>query len=204
MKLKFDSNLGYQLDAISSIVDLFEGLPAQKGAFEISLGQTEVLGAAETELGIGHSLNLDASRWLKNLQAIQERNVIPKSHLLIEPASSYGFPNFSVEMETGTGKTYVYLRTIFELHRRYGFKKFIIVVPSVAIREGVLASLNLMTPHFRGLFENVPFDYFVYDSDNLSKVRQFPRGSFLLLNLLLTGYAFRPAQQVASPGVGPT
>ena len=71
MKLKFDSNLGYQLDAISSIVDLFDGLPAQKGAFEISLGQTEVLGVAETELGIGHSLNLDASRWLKNLHAIK-------------------------------------------------------------------------------------------------------------------------------------
>lgn len=173
MKLKFDSNLGFQLDAINSVVDLFEGLSSQGEAVEVSLGATELLGMTETELGIGHSLSLAPARWLKNLQAIQEHNVIPKSHALIPADAPYAFPNFSVEMETGTGKTYVYLRTLFDLNRRYGFRKFIVVVPSVAIREGVMASLNLMTAHFRGLFENTPFDYFVYDSNNLSKVRQF-------------------------------
>jgi len=64
-------------------------------------------------------------------------------------------------METGTGKTYVYLRTLFELNRKYGFKKFIIVVPSIAIREGVLSSINLMRDHFKWLYDNVPFDHFV-------------------------------------------
>lgn len=80
---------------------------------------------------------------------------------------------FSVEMETGTGKTYVYLRTIFELNKVYGFKKFIIVVPSVAIREGVLKSIDMTKEHFQTLYEKVPFDHFVYDSKRLGKVRQF-------------------------------
>ena len=80
---------------------------------------------------------------------------------------------FSIEMETGTGKTYVYLRTIFELNKTYGFKKFIIVVPSVAIREGVLKSIDMTKEHFQTLYDNAPFDHFVYDSKRLGKVRQF-------------------------------
>lgn len=173
MKLKFDASLGYQLDAISAVVDLFEGLPSLAASSEINLGETSTLGLIESELGVGHSQRIDTLALLKNLHGIQERNVVPKSGTLIDDSSGYDFPNFSVEMETGTGKTYVYLRTIFELSRRYGFKKFIIVVPSVAIREGVLASIDLMREHFRGIFENAPFDHFVYDSNNLSKVRQF-------------------------------
>ena len=173
MKLKFDSNLEYQLDAIAAVTDLFEGLPARQGAFEVSLGTDQFMGVEQTELGIGHTFNLDDSQLLKNLHEIQERNVIPKSARLVEKSSPYEFPNFSVEMETGTGKTYVYLRSIFELNRKYGFKKFIIVVPSVAIREGVLASIDLMSDHFNGLFDRAPFDHFVYSSKDLSKVRQF-------------------------------
>jgi len=93
--------------------------------------------------------------------------------MLVETNSPYGFPNFSVEMETGTGKTYVYLRTIFELNKLYGLKKFIIVVPSVAIREGVTSSITMMKDHFKGLYDNVSFDHFVYQSKDLSRVRQF-------------------------------
>lgn len=174
MKLKFDSGLEFQLDAISSVVDLFEGLPAKQGDFEVNF--TESVGSlsmAQTELGIGHRLSLEPTQTLANLRAIQERNNIPKSPALIDQDDVYGFPNFSVEMETGTGKTYVYLRTIFELSRKYGFKKFIIVVPSVAIREGVLSSISIMGEHLRGLYNNAPFDHFVYSSKDLSKVRQF-------------------------------
>lgn len=83
------------------------------------------------------------------------------------------FPNFSVEMETGTGKTYVYLRTVLELYKRYGFRKFIVVVPSVAIREGVLKTLKVTERHLRELYGNAPYRYYVYDSANLSQVRQF-------------------------------
>ncbi|RXE84740.1 restriction endonuclease subunit R, partial [Enterococcus faecium] len=81
--------------------------------------------------------------------------------------------NYTVEMETGTGKTYVYLRTIFELNRHYGFTKFIIVVPSVAIKEGVHKSLEMLKGHFGRLYSNTPFEFFQYDSSRLGEVRNF-------------------------------
>jgi len=165
VKLKFDSSLEFQIDAINAVTDLFEGLPTKQSAFEISLGSMSI-----TELGIGNQLMLEEEELLKNLHSIQEKNTIPKTRFLIEEGDVYRFPNFSVEMETGTGKTYVYLRSIFELNRKYGFKKFIIVVPSVAIREGVLSSIGIMREHFRGLYDNVPFDHFVYSSSDLPKV----------------------------------
>lgn len=82
-------------------------------------------------------------------------------------------------METGTGKTYVYLRTLFELNEKYGFTKFVIVVPSVAIKEGVYKTLQTTEDHFRGIYANTPFEYFLYDSAKLGQVRNFaghPKG----------------------------
>ena len=169
--MKFDSGLDYQLEAIKSVTDLFEGLPQQSAGFQIDFGKTD--GSMFNELGIGNNLMLSPEQILKNLHGVQSRNNVPKSITLNETDSSYSFPNFSVEMETGTGKTYVYLRTIFELNKLYGFKKFIIVVPSVAIREGVTSSIKLMRDHFKGLYNNVAFDDFVYQSKDLSRVRQF-------------------------------
>jgi len=171
MKLKFDSNLEYQQEAVQSVTDLFEGLPQEQGGLKIDLGKTG--GSLFNDLGIGNDLILPIDQMLANLHKIQMRNNVPKSRSLIENESFYNFPNFSVEMETGTGKTYVYLRTIFELNKLYGFKKFIIVVPSVAIREGVTSSIKLMKDHFKGLYDNVAFDDFVYQSKDLSRVRQF-------------------------------
>lgn len=174
MKLKFDSGLDYQLEAIKSVTDLFEGLPQQSAGMSITV-HSELLGTGMeyNELGIGNNLILTSEQILQNLHNVQSRNNVPKSRALNESDSSYKFPNFSIEMETGTGKTYVYLRTIFDLNQLYGFKKFIIVVPSVAIREGVTSSIKLMRDHFRGLYNNVAFDDFVYQSKDLSRVRQF-------------------------------
>jgi type III restriction enzyme len=171
MKLKFESSLGFQLDAIRSITDLFEGLPEQSSGLQIDFGKQGM--TMFNELGIGNNQILMPDQLFKNLHAIQVRNNIPKSLALIDSLSPYEFSNFSIEMETGTGKTYVYLRTIFELNQLYGFKKFIIVVPSVAIREGVTSSIKLMKEHFKGLYNNVAFDDFVYQSKDLSRVRQF-------------------------------
>ncbi|MDD2218871.1 MAG: DEAD/DEAH box helicase family protein [Desulfoplanes sp.] len=175
MKLQFDSELDYQLEAIKAVTDFFEGLPRRQGSFDLvfpgSKGQLPLLNSKGTVNTL--DLSMFQPRMLKNLHTIQERNVIPVSSRLVEPDDEYGFPNFSVEMETGTGKTYVYLRTLLELHEMYGFKKFIIVVPSVAIREGVTTSIRLMRDHFKGLYNNVAFDDFVYSSKELSKVRQF-------------------------------
>jgi len=183
MKLKFDATLDYQLEAISAVTDLFEGLPPKQSAFELSTAgivQMQLF----TELGVCNPGVPADDLFLKNLHAIQERNNIPKSRLLAEPDDPYPFPNFSVEMETGTGKTYVYLRTIFELNRKYGFNKFIIVVPSVAIREGVLSSITIMREHLRGLYDNAAFDHFVYNSKDLSKVRQFAAGNEIQIMII--------------------
>ncbi len=100
--------------------------------------------------------------------------------------SNRDFPFFSVEMETGTGKTYVYIRTAFELNKRYGFRRFIIVVPSVAVKEGVLKSFEITEKHFRELYGNVPCKFYSYDSSNLTQVRQFASSSnieFMVMTL---------------------
>ncbi|OFZ68889.1 MAG: DEAD/DEAH box helicase [Betaproteobacteria bacterium RBG_16_56_24] len=171
MKIKFDSNQQYQRDAMDAVLGLFNGQPLSSGAFEFALSDVGSL-AGLTELGFGNQFALDEAALLRNLQTVQQANKLPASDAL-------DGMNFSVEMETGTGKTYVYLRSIFELHQRYGFSKFIIVVPSVAIREGVITSLRLMKEHFQALFGNVAFDSWVYDSKQYSKLRQFAQSSTL-------------------------
>lgn len=165
MKLKFDPSLQYQQDAVEAVVNVFDGQPfAQTGA--MAFQSLQIGGLFQTELGMGNRLMLSDEDILKNVHAVQERNGIEK-------VAALKGREFSVEMETGTGKTYVYLRTIFELNKIYGFKKFIIVVPSVAIREGVLKSIETMKEHFQTLYDKVPFNHFVYDSKHLGKVRQF-------------------------------
>lgn len=171
MKIRFDSNQKYQRDAMDAVLGLFDGQPLSAGAFEFELATVGSL-AGLTELGLGNQLALDEAALLRNLQTVQQAGKIAVSDKL-------DGMNFSVEMETGTGKTYVYLRSIFELHQRYGFSKFIIVVPSVAIREGVMTSLRLMKEHFQTMFGNVAFDSWVYDSKQYSKLRQFAQSSTL-------------------------
>jgi type III restriction enzyme len=123
----------------------------------------------ETKLGIGNRLKLLDEDIHKNIRKIQLQNGLAPS----DAFSSKDGIHLTVEMETGTGKTYVYLRSIFEMNRLYGFTKFIIVVPSIAIKEGVHKSLEITATHFKELYENVSFDYFVYDSSKLSDVRNF-------------------------------
>jgi type III restriction enzyme len=126
------------------------------------------IGLFDTENGIGNRLELDEEEILKNLQEVQLRNGLPQTKYL--KAGEY---DFDIEMETGTGKTYVYLRTIFELHKNYGFSKFIIVVPSIAIKEGVYKTLQITEEHFKELYDNTIYHYFIYDSSKLEQVRSF-------------------------------
>lgn len=164
MKLKFDPSLDYQHSAIHAVVSVFDGQPIVQSSFEIS--DNNQSGMLFSELGIGNQITVSDEDLLMNVRKIQESNDIEK-------AGKLEGREFSVEMETGTGKTYVYLRTIFELNKNYGLKKFIIVVPSVAIRESVLKSIELTRDHFSTLYSNVSFDSFVYDSSKLGKVRSF-------------------------------
>lgn len=196
MKLHFESNLDYQLAAIEAVCDLFRGQEICRSEFTVTMRtqsapqgddlfpgttpQQLSLGVAESDLGIGNKLTLLDDEIVENLHAIQLRGGLPPSGVL---ASG----DFTVEMETGTGKTYVYLRSIFELNKRYGFTKFVIVVPSVAIKEGVYKSLQITEEHFKGLYAGVPLDYFIYDSAKLGQVRNFATSSNIQVMVVTVG-----------------
>jgi type III restriction enzyme len=169
LTLQFDANQQFQLDAVAAVTDLFEGQPdapeeyvplraATSGGLWSSLDLSE--------LGVGNVLRLTDEQLRENARKVQDRNDIEIGDPS-QPLVSWSLfdtpmdaartcPQFSVEMETGTGKTYVYLRTIFELSTRFGFKKFVIVVPSVAIREGVLKNLEITAYHFRAYTTRSP------------------------------------------------
>lgn len=173
MKLKFKEDLDYQLEAIASVVNVFEGQSIAQDNFTV-VAPSKQMSMQEAEygdLGIGNRLSLLPEEINANLKGIQLQNLLPVTATKSRPL------NLTIEMETGTGKTYVYLRTIFELHKKYGLTKFIIVVPSIPIKEGVHSSLKLMEGHFRRLYKNQPFNYFVYNSDKPEDVRAFATSS---------------------------
>ena len=178
LHLKFDPNQEYQLTAINSVVKLFDGLPRYEKGFV--LGDEIVPNLLEDE-------SICEDFLLENLNAIQRQNETPENTdlevddgLVMEGAGneSWRSPSFTVEMETGTGKTYVYLRTIYELRKNYGFSKFIIVVPSVAIYEGVKKTFQITKSHFNSLYGNEVVNLIPYDGAQISKVRSFATSSF--------------------------
>lgn len=176
MKLQFDANQDYQLAAIRAVVDLFAGQP---DASQTAVTRDDELSSLKlTQTGIANHRVIDDAQWLENLHAVQAAHGIEPSAMLetmkLDDGSPVGaFPNFTVEMETGTGKTYVYLRTIYKLSETYGFKKFVIVVPSVAIREGVLKSLQITKEHFQTLYNYERTEPMVYDSAKVNQLRNF-------------------------------
>ena len=185
MEFKFDPKQRYQQEAIASVVDLFEGQPADADALETTLqgvlptpeGQTTLDIAAEVG-AVGNNLLLDERALLQNLQVVQDRN-----GLEVAAELTGGALDFDIEMETGTGKTYVYLRTIFELAQRYNFRKFIILVPSTPIKEGVITSIELMTQHFQDLYAE-PFDATVYSGSTAEEVQSFATSTSIQIMLM--------------------
>ena len=185
-ELKFDANLGFQLEAISAITDIFDGQKVCQSNFTVRRNEVE----ENLKLGVqgyANELQLIDEELLENVHAIQLRNGLEQSTEAMVRSRQ-----FSIWMETGTGKTYVYLRTIFELNKLYGFTKFIIVVPSLAIKEGVKSSLDLMDHHFKAQYNNTPYDSFVYDSTKLNQVRNFAVSSSIQI-MIINIDAFRKA-----------
>lgn len=170
MKLKFVDQ-SYQTDAVNAICDIFEGCEVKDSIFTIDANQDTAQLSFEGEgvsyfLGHANKLGIDDFQLLDNVRDIQSNNNIQMSHTIQGR-------NFTIEMETGTGKTYVYTKTILELNKRYGFTKFIIVVPSIAIKEGVNSSFIATNEHFREKYDNITYNWFVYDSNHLDKIRDF-------------------------------
>ncbi|HRX10341.1 MAG TPA: DEAD/DEAH box helicase family protein [Draconibacterium sp.] len=204
MKLQFDKNQHYQLKAIQSVIDLFDGQPALHSDFEFSFDNKNNGSIQFNDAGVGNKLVLTEDELLVNLNKVQRENELREDEIsttiekiryseystfkekIPENSITAGFPNFSVEMETGTGKTYVYLRLIYELSKVYGFKKFVIVVPSVAIREGVVKSLQITFGHFQEIYNKLPVEYRVYDAFRITELDKFAKSNtiqILVINI---------------------
>jgi type III restriction enzyme len=194
LTFQFDPNQSYQLDAIESVVDLFEGIPYQDQQDMLSGTTEDIIANFSEDEAIDEYLLLD------NLQMVQQRNnddkkgseleisddLIVDDGMVMENTGydSVRVPHFTIEMETGTGKTYTYLRTIHELRQRYGFTKFIIVVPSVAIYQGVIKSIEITKGHFRQLYDNQEISLIPYDSNRLSEIKIFATNTDLTVMLM--------------------
>ncbi|WP_273789101.1 DEAD/DEAH box helicase family protein [Bartonella sp. ML70XJBT] len=184
MKLKFKQQ-EFQNYVVKSVIDLFKGQPQRASSFSLRLEQGQL---ALNEFGYGNQLLISDESILANLREVQQNNKLLASKTLEQK-------QFSIEMETGTGKTYVYSKTIFELNQRYGFTKFIIVVPSVAIREGVYKSLQVTREHFQAEFDNLPYRYFIYNSKDLSQIRQFANSTNIEI-MIINIDAFKKAENI--------
>ena len=185
MKFKFKIQQ-YQTEAVENTVNVFAGQPAQQGqkGYRIDLGKRAQTIAFEGE-DSGYSngeIVLTNEQILDNIRDIQVAQLIQPSTSL---AKGQGRVSLDIEMETGTGKTYVYIKTMFELNRRYGWCKFIVVVPSIAIREGVAKSFSMLEDHFMEHYGKKA-RWFVYNSSNLQQLDQFSQDSSISIMIINT------------------
>lgn len=194
LTLQYNADQQFQLDAISSVVNLFEGVPYQE--------QKDLLSGTINDITPNYPSNeiLDEFLLFENLRRVQESNNIESrgseleiseeltvdDGMVLEIAGndSIRVPHFTVEMETGTGKTYVYLRTLYELKKRYGFTKFIVVVPSIAVYQGVLKSLDTMRNHFRQLYDNQDISVISYESGKIGELNSFSSNTDLTVMVM--------------------
>lgn len=217
--LTFEPNLEHQSHAINAVVDIFRGQPSQLDTgtsldnFALAqpidvAGSKTIISQHITSQAIANQRIISDEQVLDNVQAVQrEHNITPSTTLYDDDKNlaKYGL-NASIEMETGTGKTYVYLRSIYELYQTYGMRKFVIVVPSVAIREGVMKSIEMTKAHFAALYDNTRVDPRVYDSKNLNKLRDFATShnvQILVMNIDAFAKDENIINQVRERGVAP-
>jgi type III restriction enzyme len=200
VKFTFEADLDYQRAAIDAVTGLFKGQESLTSHFTVqahaALSEGLFEGAGD-QLGIstqgyGNRLRLATETILENLQAAQDRIGLP-------PEPQLDSMNFTVEMETGTGKTYVYLRSIYELNALYGFTKFVIVVPSVAINEGVATSIEMLREHFGALYGNPPMQHFQYSGDNVSRLRSFATSSGIEIMVITIAAMNKASARIHKP-----
>lgn len=198
MKLQFKEQ-DFQVQAVKAIVDCFEGQALKSNRFTLerskelirkakqaSSGAIEIDYSIEEEIGYRNSpIQILESQTLKNVQAVQKRNDLHESHQIERPKTVNLGYNFTIEMETGTGKTYTYIRTMYELHKHYGWSKFIVIIPSIAIREGVYKSFQVTQDHFQELYGH-KINPFIYNSGRPQDIENFASDSRISVMIINT------------------
>ena len=217
MKFQFDATQQYQVDAVAAIADIFKGQQRKSVQYSVMVGGEDLgtLPGFDSFGGnIGNVLGITEAEMRSNVRDIQARNQIADAEASTELANwiiddpvnglPRACPHFTVEMETGTGKTYVYLRTIMEMAKKYGYRKFVVVVPSVAVREGTLKSIEQTKEHLLTLY-NEPVNSFVYDSKKVDRLRDFASSNaveIMVINIqaFVRGYSETPDDESDDTG----
>ncbi|MBE0662567.1 MAG: DEAD/DEAH box helicase family protein [Bacteroidales bacterium] len=201
LKLKFESDQQHQVRAIESAIKLFRDYPERDTEFQM---------AGETVSNLDKYEELDETWLYDNLIEVQRENNLVENMFLnyddglqITGTESWRYPYYTCEMETGTGKTYVYLRTIHELKKNYGWRKFIIIVPSVAIFEGVVKSFKITKEHFATLYDNETIHLTEYSGQHISKLRGFSISSAIEVMVMtldsfnkITNVIYKPTEKL--------
>jgi len=205
IEFKFDANQEHQNRAVESVLGLFDGFP--KSVREYNLFSDECIP------NIAGDEVLADDVLLHNMKDVQTKNGLPVSAAMnvnegfVFPIQgkigAWKYPSFTIEMETGTGKTYVYLRTMYELRQQFGFRKFIIVVPSVAIYEGVIKAIEMTREHFKTLYHNEYMHLIKYDGSQLGQLRDYSHSQFLTVMVMtiaafnkVTNNIFKPTEKL--------
>ena len=180
MKLKFKT-YAYQTQAVSAVVDCFQGQPKlDSTTYTVDMGKIKTLLDEQENIGYCNArIGLNDTQILENIKTVQKRQTIkglPQSDSLYYDKQTKCKINLDIEMETGTGKTYCYLKTMYELNKAYGWNKFIIVVPSIAIREGVYQSIKITAEHFKDTY-NKAIRSCIYNSSNLQEIQNYSTDS---------------------------
>ncbi|OQW68683.1 MAG: restriction endonuclease subunit R [Proteobacteria bacterium ST_bin12] len=200
MKLQFKQQ-AFQLQAVKAVVDCFEGQPLKTNRFTLERSQeiirkAKLVAQGAQDLGletdvfedIGYRnspLLIADAQVLKNIQSIQRLNDLNESQQIQRPTGLRNGYNLTIEMETGTGKTYTYIRTMYELHKHYGWSKFIIIVPSIAIREGVFKSFEVTQDHFQEIYGH-KISPFIYNSGRPQDIENFASDSRISVMIINT------------------
>ncbi|WP_053970236.1 type III restriction-modification system endonuclease [Mangrovimonas sp. ST2L15] len=198
MKLQFKEQQ-FQIDAVKMVVDSFEGQPLKTNRFTLerskelirkakqaATGEQSLDFGLEEEIGYRNSaIQLMETQMLKNIQEVQKKNDLHESQQIERPRGVKLGYNLTIEMETGTGKTYTYIRTMYELHKKYGWSKFIVIVPSIAIREGVYKSFQVTQDHFQELYGH-KINPFIYNSGRPQDIENFASDSRISVMIINT------------------
>lgn len=198
MKLQFKEQ-EFQVRAVKAIVDCFEGQERKTNRYTLERSKELIRKAKEVASGgaqaamelmesIGYRnspIRLLESQVLKNIQQVQDSNELHQSEKIERPAGLKDGYNLTVEMETGTGKTYAYIRTMYELHKAYGWSKFIVIVPSIAIREGVFKTFEVTQDHFQELYGH-KISPFIYNSGRPQDIETFASDSRISVMIINT------------------